>query len=98
MKPYLFSEIVAATGGAYHGDPALLSQAARDIVIDSKKAVAGSLFVPIIGEKHDAHQFIPNARENGASLVVTDTSTDVSAAKSEPATSTDQTPPATWVV
>lgn len=72
MKPLLFSEIVAATGGAYYGNPALLSQTVSDVVIDSKKAVAGALFVPIIGEKHDAHQFIPNARENGASLVVTD--------------------------
>ena len=72
MKPYLFSEIVAATGGAYYGDPALLSKAVANVVIDSKKAVPGSLFVPIIGEKHDAHQFIPSARENGASLVVSD--------------------------
>ena len=72
MKPYLFSEIVAACGGQYFGDPALLEKTARGIVIDSNKAVPGSLFVPIIGEKHDAHKFIPDARKAGATLVVTD--------------------------
>ena len=72
MKQYLFSEIVGACGGTYHGDPALLHQAVRNVVIDSKLAGPGSLFVAIIGEKHDAHKFIPDARKNGASLVVSD--------------------------
>jgi UDP-N-acetylmuramoyl-tripeptide--D-alanyl-D-alanine ligase len=70
MKRYLFSEILAACGGQYFGDPALLNQPAADIVIDSKLAQPGSLFVAIIGERHDAHAFIPDARHNGASLVV----------------------------
>jgi UDP-N-acetylmuramoyl-tripeptide--D-alanyl-D-alanine ligase len=33
---------------------------------NSKKLETGSLFVPIIGEKVDAHDFIPDAFENGA--------------------------------
>jgi UDP-N-acetylmuramoyl-tripeptide--D-alanyl-D-alanine ligase len=72
MKPYLFSEIVAASGGTYFGDPAMLNQAASNVVINSELAQPGSLFVAIIGEKHDGHKFIPAAREKGASLVVTD--------------------------
>ena len=72
MKPYLFSEIVSACGGAYCGDPALLNQTAGGIVIDSKQAQPGSLFIAIRGEKHDGHSFIPDAREKGASLVVSD--------------------------
>ncbi len=72
MKPFLFSEILSACGGQYYGDPALLNRPAADIVIDSRAAVPGSLFVAIIGEKHDAHAFIPDARKNGASLVVSD--------------------------
>lgn len=72
MKQFLFSEIVAASGGVYHGDPALLNKAAQDVVINSELAQPGSLFVAIIGEKHDGHKFIQAAREKGASLVVTD--------------------------
>lgn len=72
MKQFLFSEIAAASGGVYHGDPALLSQAASSVVINSELAKPGSLFVAIRGEKHDAHTFIPAAREKGAALVVSD--------------------------
>ncbi|NCB29651.1 MAG: UDP-N-acetylmuramoyl-tripeptide--D-alanyl-D-alanine ligase, partial [Clostridia bacterium] len=72
MKRYLFSEIVASCGGSYFGDHALLSQAVDSVVINSELAKPGSLFIAIRGEKHDGHSFIPDAREKGASLVVTD--------------------------
>lgn len=72
MKQYLFSDIVAASGGTYFGDPSLLSKAATGVVINSELAQPGSLFIAIRGEKHDGHTFIPAAREKGASLVVTD--------------------------
>ena len=72
MKAYLFSEIVSACGGAYHGDPALLHEAVSGIVINSELATRGSLFIAIRGEKHDGHTFIPAAREKGASLVLCD--------------------------
>jgi len=70
MKQYLFSEILAACGGQYFGDASLLDQAATDIVIDSRSAKPGSLYVPYIGERLDGHDFIPAARETGAALVV----------------------------
>ena len=72
MKTYLFSEIVSACGGAYFGVPALLTEAASGIVINSELATPGSLFIAIRGEKHDGHKFIPSAREKGASLVLSD--------------------------
>ncbi|MCE5189711.1 MAG: UDP-N-acetylmuramoyl-tripeptide--D-alanyl-D-alanine ligase [Eubacteriales bacterium] len=72
MKTFLFQEILSACGGEYVGDPALLFKAATGIVIDSRNAVPGSLYVPIIGENHDGHAFIPAARANGASLVLSD--------------------------
>ena len=72
MKEYLFSEIAAACGGRFFGDAALLRQSAADIVIDSRKVTPGSLYIAIIGEKHDGHNFIPIARNQGASLVVSD--------------------------
>ena len=71
MKQYLFSEILSACGGQYFGERALLDQAVTNIVIDSRNAIAGSLYVPIIGERFDGHDFISSARETGASLVLT---------------------------
>jgi len=70
MKTYLFREILGACNGEYHGDPSLLNQAATDVVIDSRKAKQGALYVPIIGETHDGHTFIDAARQNGAALVL----------------------------
>lgn len=37
---------------------------------DSRVDLTGKLFIPIIGEKFDAHQFLPQAIENGASAVL----------------------------
>jgi len=72
MKQFLFSEIVSACDGTYYGDPALLKETASSVVINSELAQPGSLFVAILGEKHDGHKFISAAREKGASLVVSD--------------------------
>ena len=36
------------------------------VVIDSRQAVAGSLFVAFLGERVDGHDFVANAFENGA--------------------------------
>ena len=72
MKTFLFRDILAACGGKYVGEDSLLDTAVSDIVIDSRKAVPGSLYVPIIGENHDGHAFISVARENGAALVLSE--------------------------
>ncbi|PGS55420.1 UDP-N-acetylmuramoyl-tripeptide--D-alanyl-D-alanine ligase [Bacillus sp. AFS041924] len=37
---------------------------------DSRVDLTGKLFIPLIGEKFDAHQFLPQAIENGASAVL----------------------------
>lgn len=42
----------------------------NSVVIDSRVVKKGSLFVAIKGEKFDAHDFIPQAVENGANAVV----------------------------
>lgn len=44
---------------------------AQNISIDSRKLEAGSLFVPIRGEKYDGHQFITEAVGKGASIILT---------------------------
>ena len=77
MKTYLFRDILAACGGQYYGDAALLSEAASNIVIDSRKAAPGALYVPIIGDNHDGHAFIAAARANGAALVLSDRPLDI---------------------
>ena len=35
------------------------------IITDSRKAEEGCLFVPIVGERVDAHKFIPQVMEAG---------------------------------
>ena len=76
MKTFLFRDILAACGGEYVGDDSLLDTAVSDVVIDSRKATPGSLYVPIRGENHDGHAFIPAARENGAALVLSEQALD----------------------
>lgn len=39
------------------------------VAIDSRNVVPGSLFVPLIGEYQDGHKYIPQAIQNGASVV-----------------------------
>lgn len=60
-------EIVKAVGGTLlAGDPETMID---NICIDSREAGKGSLFVPIIGEKVDAHKFIAQVFDQGASAV-----------------------------
>lgn len=47
----------------------------RDLTIngvstDSRVDLTGKLFIPIIGERFDAHEFLPQAVENGASAIL----------------------------
>lgn len=47
------------------------NQEIEDIVLDSRKVKTGDLFVPIIGEKVDAHRFLKQVVEAGAGAVFT---------------------------
>ena len=58
------AQIAEITGGKLLcGDPGTIID---NVQYDSRAVKAGSLFVPIIGEKVDAHKFIPQCLENGA--------------------------------
>ena len=60
-------DIVEATGGRLLcGDE---NVNIKDICINSKEIKSGDLFVPIIGEKVDAHRFIESALEVGAATL-----------------------------
>jgi UDP-N-acetylmuramoyl-tripeptide--D-alanyl-D-alanine ligase len=58
------SEILAATGGT------LVHQGAWDtfcgVSTDSRTCQTGELFIPLTGERHDGHEFIPAALRRGA--------------------------------
>lgn len=69
MKPVQISDMVKAVSGTllWGTDAAKIHQ----VVIDSRQAGEGCLFVPIIGERVDAHQFIPDVLSAGATCVLT---------------------------
>lgn len=67
MEGMTAAEIVKAVGGILlAGDPETVID---NICIDSRQAGMGSLFVPIIGEKVDAHKFIAQVLDQGAAGV-----------------------------
>ena len=72
MIAFPLSEAVLACQGKFHGDAALLDQPVTDVCIDSRKAAPHALYVPIIGQIHDGHRFIPAAMEQGALAVLSD--------------------------
>ena len=65
MEPIKLSEILKATGGQFFGDEALLGTDIHEISTNSKEIGDNCLFIPLVGEKFDAHNFIKGAIENG---------------------------------
>lgn len=63
MNEITVNEIVNATNGRllFGRDDAVISE----VSTDSRKAGANTLFIPLIGEVHDAHKFIPQVIESG---------------------------------
>lgn len=62
-------DVVRATGGRLLcGDAECL---VTEVVTDSRQVKEGSLFVPIIGERVDAHRFIPDMMRAGAAASLT---------------------------
>lgn len=59
-------DIAAATGGRVEGKPFEVSA----VVIDSRKAQAGTLFVALKGEKFDGHDFAKTALQQGATAAL----------------------------
>ncbi|MCI5721029.1 MAG: UDP-N-acetylmuramoyl-tripeptide--D-alanyl-D-alanine ligase [Firmicutes bacterium] len=65
MRKYTFREIEEITGGRQiAGSP---DAEIDGVSFDSREVKAGELFVPVVGEVHDAHKFIPGAAERGCS-------------------------------
>ncbi len=69
METITVSDILKATGGRLlSGDP---DTRVTGVTTDSREASAGALFVPIVGERVDAHKFIADVFEKGASASFT---------------------------
>ena len=69
MKPILIKDIMRAARGTL-----LWGNAGAEVdhvIIDSREAAPGVLFVPLIGERVDAHRFIPDVLEKGAACTFT---------------------------
>ena len=62
-------EISLIVNGSLHGDENIL--VTETPVFDSRQAKRGSLFLALIGENNDGHNFISGAFENGAVLALT---------------------------
>ena len=69
MEPVFIEDIVRwSKGRLLCGDP---QTKVDSVCINSREVQQGALFVPIIGEKVDAHRFIPSALKSGAAAVLT---------------------------
>jgi UDP-N-acetylmuramoyl-tripeptide--D-alanyl-D-alanine ligase len=66
--PLSLAQIARITGGELHGDPGLV--VAGEVVIDSRRAAPGGLFVAVEGENVDGHDFAPAAVAAGAVAVL----------------------------
>lgn len=69
MVPMKVSDVLQATGGSLLCGDA--DAVITEVVIDSREAKEGALFVPIIGERVDAHRFIPDVMKAGAAASFT---------------------------
>ncbi len=66
MKNLTLKNIASCCGGTYYGKEELLESCVQSITTDSRKAEEGCLFVPIVGERADGHNFIGQVMEKGA--------------------------------
>jgi len=70
MISFTLKQIAEITGGEYFGPAEMLNAKISGITIDSRAVQPGCLFVPIVGERFDGHNFIESAMEKGAAAVL----------------------------
>ena len=72
MKNLTLRNLTEVCNGIWHGDDALLDREISAITTDSRKIEKGCLFVPIVGERVDAHRFIPDVMAKGALVTLSE--------------------------
>lgn len=77
MKLITLKEIAEACGGEYIGLEEKKILAVKNVIIDSRQAEKGSLFVAIKGERTDGHLYINKAFELGAVCAVSEKRLDI---------------------
>ncbi|MCK4428180.1 MAG: UDP-N-acetylmuramoyl-tripeptide--D-alanyl-D-alanine ligase [candidate division Zixibacteria bacterium] len=70
MLSISLSELLKVAGGKLWNDAKASQTRARGVSIDSRTLKNGNLFVAIPGERFDGHQFVWEATNKGASLVI----------------------------
>lgn len=66
MKNLTLENLTRVCGGVYFGPADKMNTEVSAIATDSRKVMPGCLFVPIVGARVDAHDFIPQVMEKGA--------------------------------
>lgn len=70
MEAITLTELARVTGGTPAGPGAPDALVGPDVVIDSRLATTGSLFVALPGERVDGHDYLDAAREHGAAAAL----------------------------
>lgn len=71
MEPITVQELLTATGGTLVHSPGDLDLSVTSVETDSRSIHPGGLFIPLVGEHFDGHDFIPSALGNGAAGCLT---------------------------
>ncbi|MFI3250175.1 MAG: UDP-N-acetylmuramoyl-tripeptide--D-alanyl-D-alanine ligase [Eubacteriales bacterium] len=70
MEPITLEQLTHAVNGKLVGNFSDKTTTITQIDIDSRKISQGSLFLPIVGENVDGHDYIPSALEQGSAGVL----------------------------
>ncbi|MFN0125648.1 MAG: UDP-N-acetylmuramoyl-tripeptide--D-alanyl-D-alanine ligase [Verrucomicrobiales bacterium] len=68
MRPLTLSQITGWVGGVWESGQA--DPVVKRVSTDSRENLKDALFVPLIGERHDAHTFLDQAFANGAAAAL----------------------------
>ena len=71
----VLQDIIAAIGGRCLNPPSSGHNLITSIEIDSRKVGPNTLFIPLIGERFNAHDFIPDVAAKGALATLTEETT-----------------------
>lgn len=72
MKNLTLENITSVCHGTYFGPAEILHTEITAVTTDSRQIEQGCLFVPIVGERVDAHKFIPDVMEKGALVTLSE--------------------------
>ena len=72
MKNLTIKNLTEVCSGIYHGPENIMDREVSSITTDSRKIEKDSLFIPIVGERVDAHRFIEDVMSKGALVTLSE--------------------------